>query len=106
MSSRQRLAKKIASKLVKKSWYSRRWITDRDQIVDGQLKPEDWRLTIEKNIDPKWKHDEEAPNKLTIKHLRGSVLPFVLPFESGKKLTVVYGENGSGKSTICDALEF
>ena len=49
---------------------------------------------------------KKAPNKLTIKHLRGSVLPFVLPFESGKKLTVVYGENGSGKSTICDALEF
>jgi len=49
---------------------------------------------------------KKAPNKLTIEHLRGSVLPFVLSFESGKKLTVVYGENGSGKSTICDALEF
>jgi len=49
---------------------------------------------------------KKAPYKLTIEHLRGSVLPFVLLFESGKKLTVVYGENGSGKSTICDALEF
>ena len=29
-----------------------------------------------------------------------------LPFEKGKKLTVVYGENGTGKSTICDAFEF
>lgn len=44
--------------------------------------------------------------KITIKHLRGSVEPFVLEFEAGKKLTVVYGENGTGKSTICDAFEF
>ncbi|MDD2707880.1 MAG: AAA family ATPase [Verrucomicrobiae bacterium] len=44
--------------------------------------------------------------KLTIEHLRGSVSPFALPFEKGKKLTVVYGENGTGKSTICDAFEF
>lgn len=44
--------------------------------------------------------------KLTIEHLRGSVAPFTLPFEKSKKLTIVYGENGTGKSTICDALEF
>lgn len=44
--------------------------------------------------------------KLIIEHLRGSVASFELPFEKGKKLTVVYGENGTGKSTICDALEF
>jgi tetratricopeptide (TPR) repeat protein len=44
--------------------------------------------------------------KLTIEHLRGSVIPFALPFEKGKKLTVVYGENATGKSTICDAFEF
>jgi energy-coupling factor transporter ATP-binding protein EcfA2 len=43
---------------------------------------------------------------LTIEHLRGSVAPFALPLEKGKKLTVVYGENASGKSTICDAFEF
>jgi energy-coupling factor transporter ATP-binding protein EcfA2 len=43
---------------------------------------------------------------LTIEHLRGSVAPFTLPLEKGKKLTVVYGENASGKSTICDAFEF
>ncbi len=47
-----------------------------------------------------------ALKQLTIEHLRGSVLPFSLPFEKGKKLTVVYGENGTGKSTICDAFEF
>ena len=45
-----------------------------------------------------------ALKKLTIEHLRGSVVPFPLVFESGKKLTVVYGENGTGKSTICDAM--
>jgi len=44
--------------------------------------------------------------KITIEHLRGSVASFSLPFEKGKKLTVVYGENGTGKSTICDAFDF
>jgi ABC-type molybdenum transport system ATPase subunit/photorepair protein PhrA len=44
--------------------------------------------------------------ELTIEHLRGSVKAFSLPFERGKKLTVIYGENGTGKSTICDAFEF
>lgn len=44
--------------------------------------------------------------KLSIEHLRGSVLPFSIDFEKGKKLSVIYGENGTGKSTICDALEF
>ena len=44
--------------------------------------------------------------KLIIEHLRGSVVPFSLTFEKGKKLAVIYGENGTGKSTICDAFEF
>lgn len=47
-----------------------------------------------------------ALTKLTIAHLRGAVESFELPFERGKKLTIIYGENGTGKSTICDALEF
>ncbi len=47
-----------------------------------------------------------VPKKLMIEHLRGSVVPFSLPFEKGKKLMVIYGENGTGKSTICDAFEF
>lgn len=44
--------------------------------------------------------------KLSIEHLRGSVKPFFIPFEKGKKLLVIYGENATGKSTICDAFEF
>ncbi|WP_084312964.1 ATP-binding protein [Desulfobulbus elongatus] len=44
--------------------------------------------------------------KLAIEHLRGSVKPFMFTFEKGKKMTFIYGENGTGKSTICDALEF
>lgn len=47
-----------------------------------------------------------ALQSLVIENLRGSVTPFTLTFEKGKTLTIIYGENGSGKSTICDALEF
>src|SRR5688500_5785310 len=47
-----------------------------------------------------------ALRTLTVEHLRGSTVPFSLPFDKGKKLTIVYGENATGKSTICDALEF
>jgi len=43
---------------------------------------------------------------LTIERLRGSTRSFKLPFGKGKKLTIIYGENGTGKSTICDALDF
>jgi energy-coupling factor transporter ATP-binding protein EcfA2 len=43
---------------------------------------------------------------LTIENLRGSVSTFDLAFRNDAKLTVIYGENGSGKSTICDAIEF
>ncbi|MCI0390679.1 MAG: ATP-binding protein [Acidobacteria bacterium] len=42
---------------------------------------------------------------LEIYALRGATEKFVLPFEKGKKITILYGENGSGKSTICDSLE-
>jgi energy-coupling factor transporter ATP-binding protein EcfA2 len=42
---------------------------------------------------------------LEIHALRGATKPFVLPFEKGKQITILYGGNGSGKSTICDAIE-
>lgn len=42
---------------------------------------------------------------LLVENLRGAVMPFTLPFEKGRKLTIVYGENGTGKSTISDAFD-
>jgi len=42
---------------------------------------------------------------LLIDNLRGAVTPFTLAFEKGRKLTIVYGENGTGKSTISDAFD-
>jgi energy-coupling factor transporter ATP-binding protein EcfA2 len=47
-----------------------------------------------------------ALKQVSIQYLRGAVAPFSLTFEKGKNLTVIYGENAAGKSTICDALEF
>jgi ABC-type molybdenum transport system ATPase subunit/photorepair protein PhrA len=44
--------------------------------------------------------------RLTIEHLRGASRPFVLEFEKSKQLTLIYGENGTGKTTVCDALDF
>lgn len=41
---------------------------------------------------------------LAIENLRGSVTPFKLTFEKGKKL-IIYGENGTGKSTVADAFD-
>ncbi len=43
---------------------------------------------------------------LTLTAFRGSASTFTLSFEKGKKLTLIYGENGTGKTTICDAFEF
>lgn len=42
---------------------------------------------------------------LSIENLRGSVTPFTLSFEKGKKLIIIYGENGTGKSTVADAFD-
>lgn len=43
---------------------------------------------------------------LTLTAFRGSSSTFTLPFEANRKLTLLYGENGTGKTTICDAFEF
>jgi recombinational DNA repair ATPase RecF len=43
---------------------------------------------------------------LTLTAFRGSATTFRLDFEKNKKLTLIYGENGTGKTTICDAFEF
>lgn len=42
---------------------------------------------------------------LEIHALRGATKPFILEFETSKKIAILYGGNGTGKSTICDALE-
>jgi energy-coupling factor transporter ATP-binding protein EcfA2 len=47
-----------------------------------------------------------ALKSLSLTAFRGSASTFVLNFETGKKLTLIYGENGTGKTTICDAFEF
>jgi len=47
-----------------------------------------------------------ALKSIVIEHLRGSTQPFILPFDKGKNLTIIYGDNASGKSTICDGIEF
>lgn len=44
-------------------------------------------------------------SSLTIENLRGALTPFTLNFEKGRKLTIIYGENGTGKSTISDAFD-
>jgi hypothetical protein len=43
---------------------------------------------------------------IQIEYLRGSVTPFKLTFEKNKKLTIIYGENGTGKSTVSDGFDF
>ena len=42
---------------------------------------------------------------LQVENLRGSVTPFKLSFEKGTKLTIIYGENGTGKSAVSDAFD-
>lgn len=42
---------------------------------------------------------------LTLDALRGATQTFELKFERKKPICIIYGENASGKSTICDALD-
>jgi len=42
----------------------------------------------------------------SLSSFRGASKPFRLEFEKCKKLTLIYGENGTGKTTICDGFEF
>ena len=43
---------------------------------------------------------------LTITAFRGSTGTLRIDFDKKKKLALIYGENGTGKTTICDAFEF
>jgi energy-coupling factor transporter ATP-binding protein EcfA2 len=42
---------------------------------------------------------------LTLEALRGATKSFELKFEKERPICIIYGENGSGKSTVCDALD-
>lgn len=42
---------------------------------------------------------------LTLEALRGATKSFELKFEKNKTICIIYGENASGKSTICDAFD-
>lgn len=44
--------------------------------------------------------------KLSLEAFRGVSAPFDVVFDTKQNLTVLYGENGSGKTTISDAFEF
>jgi recombinational DNA repair ATPase RecF len=44
--------------------------------------------------------------KLTLEAFRGANQPFSIAFNQKSHLSIIYGENGSGKTTISDALEF
>jgi len=43
---------------------------------------------------------------LSLQDFRGATVPVVIPFEESKNLTMVFGENGTGKSSIVDAFSF
>ena len=43
---------------------------------------------------------------LRIEGFRGATQPFDMEFDQNKPVTLIFGENGTGKSTIVDALEF
>lgn len=44
--------------------------------------------------------------KLTLEAFRGANRPFSISFDHRSHLSIIYGENGSGKTTISDAFEF
>ena len=44
-------------------------------------------------------------DRIRIHNFRGASMPFEMEFEPKKKLVVIFGENGTGKTTIVDALD-
>lgn len=50
------------------------------------------------------KKEKMKLSKLHISSFRGATKPVDIPFEKEKKITMIFAENGNGKSTIADAL--
>jgi len=48
----------------------------------------------------------KAPIKVRIKEFRGSTRDLTIQLDHKKTLSLIYGENASGKTTICDAFDF
>ena len=44
--------------------------------------------------------------KLTLRGFRGSTQPVEIEFDKAKSIVVIFGENGTGKSSIADAIDF
>jgi len=44
--------------------------------------------------------------KLLLKSFRGATQPFELEFKNSDRLTILFGENGTGKTTITDGFDF
>lgn len=44
--------------------------------------------------------------KLTLCHFRGATCAVDIDFDGSKSITLIFGENGTGKSTIVDAIDF
>jgi energy-coupling factor transporter ATP-binding protein EcfA2 len=45
-------------------------------------------------------------NRISLEYFRGATQPVELVIESGRPVVVIFGENGNGKSTIIDAIDF
>ena len=45
-------------------------------------------------------------DRLSLRGFRGASRPVEIPFDPHAPITLIFGENGTGKSTICDAIDF
>lgn len=43
---------------------------------------------------------------ITLKNFRGATAPLEIKFDTNKPITMIFGENGTGKSTIVDGIDF
>ena len=45
-------------------------------------------------------------SRLSVRSFRGATQPATIEFEKGKPLVIIFGENGCGKSSLVDAIDF